>query len=118
MIIKNKKGQVGQIIVILIGGLIILSLLIYILGYSLTTGSEIITIKEKWVKYHGDDAKYLVSSTNEQVFQITDTFFYWRFDSSDLYTSLDEGETCKIKTQGWRFPFFSNYKNILSVSCN
>lgn len=115
----NKKGQeaifgfLGILAILLVIGLIA-----YTLGYAFTTGSETITIKEKWVKYHHDDAKYLVSSTNGQVFQITDTLIKWRWDSSDLYAYLESGQTCKIKTQGWRFPFFSDYKNILEAECN
>lgn len=116
----NKRGQEGLLIGI---GVFILILLVlgfigYGLMYALTTGSETITIKEKWVKYDGDDAKYLVSSNNGQVFQIADTFIKWRWNSSDLYASLDENQTCQIKTQGWRFPFFSDYKNILEAVCN
>ena len=115
----NKKGQERLIVGVIILFMIILMIIVigYYLGYALTIGEETITIKEKWVKYHGDDAKYLVSSTNGQVFQITDTIIKWRWDSSNLYADLDEGEICKIKTQGWRFPFFSDYKNILEADC-
>jgi len=114
----KQKAQTG--IIIIFFAIIILIILVgigYSLGYALTIGEETITIKEKWVKYSGEDAKYLISSTNEQVFQITDTIIKWRWDSSNLYAQLDEGDTCILKTQGWRFPFFSDYKNILEVSC-
>ena len=115
----NKRGQEGFLIGagVFIVILLVLGFIGYSLMYALTTGSETITIKEKWVKYHGDDAKYLISSTNGQVFQITDTIIKWRWNSSDLYASLDDGQTCQIKTQGWRFPIFSDYKNILEADC-
>lgn len=98
--------------------ILILSIVGYSLGYALTTGEETITIKEKWRKSSGDDDKYLVSAEDGQVFQITDSFIKWRFDSSNLYAELDEGDTCAILTQGWRFPLFSDYKNILEASCD
>ena len=116
----NKKGWVGlffAILVILVVVLAIVGGIAYYVMYSITIGEETITIKEKWVKYQGDDAKYLISSENGQVFQITDTLIKWRWDGSNLYASLEEGQTCRIKTQGWRFGFFSDYKNILEAYC-
>jgi len=109
----NKKGLVG-LVFLLIAILVILPIT-YSLTYAFTTGSETITIKEKWVKYSGEDAKYLVSSEDGQVFQITDTYIKLRFDSSNLYAEIDEGETYNVKTQGWRFGLLSDYKNILSI---
>lgn len=114
----NKKSQSGWIIGFILVVLFLVFAFGYHLFYALTSGSENIIIKEKWVKYHGNDAKYLVSSTNGQVFQITDTIIKWRWNSSDLYAYLEPGMNCNIVTQGWRFPILSDYKNILSVSCD
>ena len=114
---KKAQGEILAIIIVTLVVLLIIGVFGYSLMYSLTTGAETITIKEKWVKYQDEDAKYLISSTNDQVFQITDTFIKWRFDSSNLYARLNEGQTCKIKTQGWRLPFLSDYKNILEADC-
>lgn len=116
----NKKADLLEIFAILGVALVIIciGLLIgYNVLYAITTGSETITIKEKWVKYHGEEAKYLISSTNGQVFQITDSIIKWRFDSSNLYADIEEGNRCKIKIQGWRFPILSDYKNILEADC-
>lgn len=111
----NKRGQWLSII-----GFLIVILLIFGYGfvYAMTTGQETITIKEKWVKYHMSDAKYLVSSNNNQVFEITDSFWKWRWDSSDLYSMLEQGMNCTITTQGWRLPILSDYKNILEANCD
>ncbi len=115
---KNKKAySIIGLIVILLVGLLIIGTIGYSLGYALTIGEEAITIKEKWRKSSGDDDKYLVSSEDGQVFQITDTIIKWRFDGSNLYADLDEGDNCYILTQGWRFPLFSDYKNILEANC-
>ena len=114
----NKKGLLGLITIALICLVIfVVCVTVYSLSYSLTMGEETITIKEKWVKYQGGGAKYLTSSENGQVFQITDSILKWRWDSSDLYASLEENQNCNIKTQGWRFSFFSDYKNILEAEC-
>ena len=112
--LSNKKGFLGSLI--FIAFVVIVSILVvYSVAYAFTYGEETITIKEKWIKYHGQDAKYLISSDNGQVFQITDSWIKWRFDSSNLYASLDEGVTYRVNTQGWRFAFLSDYKNILEI---
>lgn len=116
----NKKGFIGILAIlfcVFILLLVIAGIAYSFIIYAITINYETITIKEKWIKYQGDDAKYLISSTNGQVFQITDTIIKWRWDSSNLYADLEEGDTCKIKSQGWRFPLFSDYKNILETDC-
>lgn len=110
--------MIGKIIAVTGIVLILIGIVIaYPMMYAFTTGEETITIKDKWVKYQGDSAKYLVSSEDGQVFQITDSIVNIRFDSSNLYAQLDKGDVCLIKTQGWRFPLFSDYKNIIEADC-
>lgn len=110
----NKKGfLIGFIVVVII--LLAVSTIVYNVAYAFASGTEEITVKEKWIKYKGDDAKYLVSSEDGQVFEVSDSWIKWRFDSSNLYANIDEGETYNIKTQGWRLAFLSDYKNILEI---
>lgn len=114
MMMMNKNGfMIGLLITVV--ALLIISCISYGLIYAFTTGHETILVKEKWVKYSGEDAKYLVSSEDGQVFQITDSIIKLRFDSSNLYAQLDEGKTYNINTQGWRFALLSDYKNIIDV---
>jgi len=114
----KRKAQIGSIIILTV---IVVVILVFVVGYSIkyafTEGHETITIQEKWVKYKGNDAKYLVSATDGQVFEITDSLVHTRWDSSNLYARLKVGEICKIKTQGFRFGFFSDYKNIIIAEC-
>lgn len=117
-IIMNKKGFLFILPLVVIVLVLVSAVFIYGITYALTEGQETITIKDKWVKYDGDDAKYLISSEDGQVFQITDSLFKWRWDSSNLYAEINEGESCQIETQGWRFGFMSDYKNIITARCN
>lgn len=91
--------------------------LVYTVGYAFSGGNTHIVVKEKWVKYHDSDAKYLVSSVGGEVYEITDTWIYMRWNSSDLYAYLEPNMSCNIKYQGWRMGFFSDYKNIISADC-
>ena len=110
----GKRGSLWIGAFVLLAIMVIISA-IYMVKYAFTEGSETITVKDKWVKPKGDDAKYLVSSTNNQVFQITDSWVYWRWDSSNVYDSVTIGKTYIVTTQGFRFPFLSDYKNIITL---
>lgn len=113
----NKKGEFLEVLGILVFGLLFFGAIGYSLTYALISGQENIIIKEKWTKFSGQDAKYLVSSEDGQVFEISDSYIKMRFDSSNLYANIEEGQKCNIKTQGWRFGLFSSYKNILKADC-
>lgn len=78
-----------------------------------------ITVTRVTVKNNNNQSKYLVFGDDEngksQVFEITDNWLRFRFDSSDLWGKIKEGETYDIKTIGWRVQFFSWYENIISA---
>ena len=60
----------------------------------------------------GNDGKYLVFTDEEGVFENTDTIFYLKFNSSDVYNQLEEGGEYRCDVYGWRFGLFSWYPNI------
>lgn len=59
-------------------------------------------------------SKYMVY-TDKGVFECTDSWLFFKFNSSDVYSKFEEGETYKVKVAGWRAPFLSWYKNIISI---
>lgn len=75
---------------------------------------------ERIVESHSDDkgshvtSKYLVF-TDGETFENTDTMFYWKWNSSDLYGRLEPGRSYRAKVYGWRVPMFSWYRNIVAV---
>lgn len=81
-----------------------------------TEESVDITIKEKWIKsYDATSQKYLIASTDGEVFENTDEIFYLKFNSSDVYAQIDVGKTYEAKVIRWRIPFFGWYRNIIEV---
>lgn len=88
---------------------------VYAVAYSQSDVAATITVDAKDIKYHENDAKYLISSSTGEVFEITDTMVFWRYDSSDLYFNMKEGHTYKCTVAGWRIPFFTMYRNILTA---
>ena len=63
------------------------------------------------------DSKYLIF-TDREVFENTDSLLAFKFNSSDVYGSIKEGQTCTFKVVGFRVPFLSMYRNILEAKCN
>jgi len=71
---------------------------------------------EREVKGKGDSvkAKYMVTTENE-VFENTDTIAFWKYNSSDVQRELLPGGRYKVKVNGWRWPWASWYRNIIEV---
>lgn len=75
-----------------------------------------VTVTDKEVKNYDDESKYLIfgedSDGNVSVFEITDSLFMGRFDSSDTYGGIKVGKTYTFKIGGSRNELFSYYPNI------
>ena len=87
---------------------------VLISGY--TNNKEIeITISDKYVKRIGDNDVYLVVDENKNTYKVSDLFFNFKFNSTDIYNNLEIGETYKVKISGFRIRFLSEYPNINEV---
>lgn len=53
--------------------------------------------------------------TTKTTFQIADSWHYLRFNSADVFGSIQEGQEYNIKTYGFRFGLFSWFPNIISA---
>lgn len=62
----------------------------------------------------GEHSHYLVYADNE-TFTLEDSLWFWKFNSSDQYGQIEAGKRYSFKVVGWRIPFFSFYRNILTV---
>ena len=63
------------------------------------------------------DSKYLIYGEDENgktyVFEDTDTLFRWKFNSSDVFGALKEGETYELTVIGIRVHIINWYENII-----
>lgn len=59
---------------------------------------------------------YYLVFTDKGVYQCSDTWIYGRWDSSDLYSSLEDGKTFTMTVVGWRVPFLSWFPNIIRAT--
>ena len=62
----------------------------------------------------GQQSKYLIFC-QEEVFQNTDEMAYMKFNSSDVYNGIEQGKKYTFQVVGWRYPFLSWYRNIISI---
>ncbi|CCF83468.1 hypothetical protein [Nitrolancea hollandica] len=62
----------------------------------------------------GNGGRYLIYGEAE-VYQNTDSVYFGKFNSSDLYRDIKEGHSYRFEVVGWRVPFLSWYRNILKV---
>lgn len=74
-----------------------------------------VTDKERITEGSGDSlhSRYIIY-TDVEVIENTDTLLLGKFDSSDTYRLLEEGSTYNFRVYGWRVPFLSWYRNIIS----
>lgn len=101
-------------------GLFVLGLILVGGSFSYYSSAEDVQItvndKEHVMYRNGSDLedKYMVYAEGE-VFENTDDIFYFKFNSSDVQNELKEGNSYNVKVVGWRIPFLSMHRNIVSI---
>lgn len=77
------------------------------------------TVTNKEVKNSRKSSKYLVFCKDKngetKVLEDTDTWFLLKFNSSDIYGSIEVGKTYTFKTRGIRLRLLSWYPNIYTA---
>jgi len=89
-------------------------LLGYPAAYYLSQEEIAITVTKTERVNKGDDSKYLVF-TDTETFENTDSWLFWKLDSSDLHGHMKPNNTYSVKVAGWRWKMFSSYRNIIYV---
>jgi len=96
----------------------VLLTLVYPVLYMGTSGEIVIQIedKERITTGSGEDleSKFLVYSDIE-VLENTDTWLFFKFNSADIQGELKKDSAYVVKVAGWRVPFLSMYRNIISI---
>lgn len=108
-----RKLFIGIIIAIIIG----ISGLFVGTTIAMNTNKRIVTatVTDKAIKHTSNRSKYLIFTEDDGVFEITDTLFYGRWNSSDVYGDIHEGGTYNFTVVGIRNHFLSMYPNILDI---
>ena len=91
----------------------VVGLVSYNVAYRMSQNETVATVT-RLEAVPGKNSKYLVF-TETEVFECTDSFVFWKFDSSDVYGKIHVGKTYQFQTAGWRVPFLSMYRNVLDA---
>ena len=79
-----------------------------------------VTVTDKGIKNYDNKSKYLIYCKNEnediQVYEITDSLFQGKFNSSDIYASIEIGKEYTFIIRGTRIGLTSTYPNIVEVT--
>ena len=110
-----RKINISNIVSILIIFFILVFIFLSLFFNYLNPKSYIVEIKDKFIKNGDKSGKYLVVDTNNNTYEIEDLLFIGKFNSTDIYNSIDIGKSYKIYTTGFRIHVFSLYQNINKV---
>lgn len=102
----NKGSCLGLIL----SAILVIGLIIFAIVCALNKDSVTATVTDKQVR--GESGTYYVY-TDEEVFVVKDSPFYFRWDSSDDWSMLEIGETYEFDVTGYRIPILSKYRNII-----
>jgi hypothetical protein len=76
-----------------------------------------VVVTDKQIKRHDKKDKYMLYTEDEKgktyVFENVDSFFAWKWNSSDMYGEIKKGHKYELSVTGFRAPFFSMYPNII-----
>jgi hypothetical protein len=103
--------------VVLLGGFLAVTAALIFSAHGMTVETVSVTITDKERVTNGTDSRYLIF-TDKEVFENTDSTWFWKFNSSDLYGRIPVNATCELTVAGHRVKFMSWYRNILEVNCN
>lgn len=59
--------------------------------------------------------KYLLFTENCGALEVADSFWNGKFNSTDTFAKIKEGQTYTFDTVGWRNGFFSAYPNVIEA---
>ena len=94
--------------------LFLLAMMVFSSCQLMFTDTVNVTVTGKERVTSGDSSKYLIFTEGE-TFENTDFLFVGKFNSSDIYGKIKEGETYTFAVGGLRIPILSSYRNIHEV---
>lgn len=108
----------------LVQGIIVLVVLVaiplgliaaYPVAYRLSADELVIKVDKTEAVNTAKTRTYMAFTEDGSVFQIADSWSFWHFAASDVYGQMKPGQTYRVKIAGWRVPFLSWYRNIISA---
>lgn len=114
----NKADIFSLVLLIIAAILIVVMLASFVIVPLHNAGSGTYLVTDKTIRQNSD-GHYLVfaqdvNTGEKEVFEIRDTWLNGIFNASDIYGDVEVGATYTFVLKGYRIPFFSWYKMIVS----
>ncbi len=114
---RQEKWVVG---IFWVTGACVIAILIfgfYKAYFETETMVDVTVQKTERVSYgSGDNIQHMyLVYTDHGTFKCTDSLVYGKFNSSDVYGSLQQGHRYRMRVVGWRSGFFTMYPNIIEA---
>ena len=113
----NLDGK--KLIIILFIALVIFGILSLTAPEIIYTDTIVSTVTDKNIKRYGDEDWYMIYTVGKEgeayVFKNTDNPYLLKFNSSDIYATIEVFETYKFYVRGIRIPILSSYQNIYKI---
>lgn len=106
-------------IVVLCAGLLALVLLPCLacsVFYNSRDESITIIVVDKSRGSENSGSDYLVWTKSSEVFKVDDALWYGHFRASDTYGQIKVASRYEVRVIGYRWPFLSQYRNIIAVT--
>ena len=96
----------------------LLILLLFIVGINVPkfhTEEHTVTVVKTEIDKKDNYLIFCEENGQSVTYTLNDSFWYWQWNTSDLYGQIKSGQTWKFKTSGVRFSIFSWYPNIIEM---
>lgn len=110
---KSVFSVVGLLAVVV--AVIMISVSMFRIGVTQTHYDCVVIDKDSVFLDNHRGNQYRVYTENCGVFSVEDEPLKMRFNSADIYSKINVGETYNFETVGWRIPLASMFPNIMEV---
>ena len=81
-------------------------------AYSTKEEEDIQVIKKYKMNRHGFTDFMIVDHKGRHL-NVNNSFWYWKWDSVEEWSRLQEGDTMRVRMYGWREPLFGVFPNVV-----
>jgi len=74
---------------------------------------DTIKIQKKYTFIQNSNTQFMIIDQNEKHYNVNNSFWYWKWDSIEDWSTLREDDSINIKYYGYRVPFLGFFPNII-----
>ena len=104
--------------------IVIIAFIVHLVYVFSTKFTKTITVKKTYTGvedessgsgYYDMYTTYMVVDTNNEVYQVTNSLWFWEWDAPEEWGKLNKGRTYTVNGYGKRIGFFGMYPQIVKI---